>query len=187
MKTKAVIAIIGTLFLFTGCIQPGFNPNTKRIVFVDGKPFRIPYGAYTNRSPYYNKTRDVAVIRHNNSLGLNCKIGYLGWVEAGIAKKITNATQGLDKNNVELNLKYIEPMKREAIRNGKLGCAHPLSKQEYHYYRGQEMEASANARANSIAYSNYMAATAPRTVNVQHSGYINQNIQHSGQVNVYTP
>jgi hypothetical protein len=52
------------------------------------------------------------------------------------------------------------------------------------------MEASANARANAAnravtnaANTNYMAATTPKTVNVQHSGYVNQNVNVSGTMN----
>ena len=40
-----IISISVGILLFSGCANPSFNPNSKKIVFVEGKPFRVPYGA----------------------------------------------------------------------------------------------------------------------------------------------
>ena len=192
MKTIIKMAIaMGIVFLFSGCTQPKFNPNNKGIMMLDGKTFRIPRGVSYNAKRYGNDQKSLAVIKQNRRLGLDCRVGDLGWLEKSISKRAGQMTKGLRIDTTE-GRRIMEPLKREAISTGKMGCAHPLTDREYHYYSGQEREAAANARAksasNTAAYSSYMnyrAATAPKTVNVQHSGYMNQNIQHSGYVNVY--
>ncbi len=191
MKTIIKMAIaMGIVFLFSGCTQPNYNPNNKGIMMLDGEAFRIPRGVTYNSKRYGNDQTSLAVIKQNRRLGLDCRVGDLGWVENSTRKRYSESVAGLRVDSAE-GRRIVEPLKREAISNGKMGCAHPLSDREYHYYRGKESESSANQRAAL----NYQAATAPRTVhhsgyvnqNVNVSGTLNQNVRHSGYVNVYAP
>lgn len=186
MKRLGMIIGIGiTLVLFTGCGQPQFNPNYMNIVMVEGDAFRVPKGSIVNRKKYYNTPNIVASVEQNRRLGLDCKIGDLGWSEYSTRMKFQEATKGLPTNSPE-GFKRIENLKREAINSGKMGCAHPLTDREYDFYRSQEMDASANARADSnsrAAAANMIAASTPQTVNVNHSGYVNQNVNVSGTIN----
>lgn len=183
-----IVAIIGMALFFTGCAQPSFNPNIKHIVYVDGKPFRVPTYDTFYRKHTYNKNLEVdkKILNFYRQNGFICKEGDLLWAKNSVIEKVMKnfkSTGNRKKGYVIIS---------SASKVGKAGCASPLSNQEYQFYRGKEMEASANARAKAASdaaaytsYMNYMAATAPKTVNVQHSGYINQNVQYSGYVNVY--
>ncbi len=196
MKTVIKIAITVVTLFFVGCAQPkpNFNPNNKMIVFVEGKPFGIPAGADYSRGLISDKS-----LKLFQGMGASyCQKGDITWEANGVVKDIEAA---MKKNNKSEG----KAIYRKAISEGKVGCTSPLSNQEYNYYRGKEMEQSANARANAAnraanaranaanrattnaANANLIASTMPKTVNVQHSGYMNQNIQHSGYVNVYTP
>ena len=177
MKIANMLIVLGMVLSFTGCIQPNYNPNNKAIMMLNGEAFRIPKGVTYYSHIYGNNKKDLANIKENRRLGLDCRIGDLVWLENSMDKRFKESLKGVHSAEVR---RMIEPLKREAISTGKIGCARPLTDREYHHYSGQEREASANARAkrasnaaNHASYMNYRAATAPKTVNMQHSGYVN--------------
>lgn len=165
-KITLVIGFVGILFL-GGCVNPSFNPVNKHIVFVDGKPFRVPNGSSATPHRYSRSAIDQERIKIYNQYGMNCNIGDILWMENHTALKAKKEYQTKGKI---AGYNYVGI----AFRQGKSGCVKPLTPQEFQYYRQKEQEATALA----IAQSNIVAATAPKTVdvNVNHSGYINQSI-----------
>ncbi len=176
---QMVIIIIALLAL--GCASLNFNPNVKKIVFVEGKPFRIPaYGATYITQAYKNKKNDRETIKYYRQHGLKLNIGDILWAETSVMKEINSIFKTSGK-------KATRDYLIQAIRRGQAGWSRPLSSREYNFYRGKEIEQSANQRAAIYHH----AATAPRTINhnvnqnVNMNGTVNHNIQHSGYVNIY--
>ncbi len=166
---EKLINISVGILLLSGCASPSFNPNNQQIVFVEGKPFRIPYGVNHTGRMFTNTTESREKMTSYKQEGLICNIGDLLWIENYTAKtgvKIYKAEGKL------AGYAYIG----KAFRKGKSGCVHALSDQEYSFYRGKEMEASANARAQA----NLAAAMTPQAVNVNHSGTVHQNVNVTG-------
>jgi len=145
---KLGIVIGAGIVLLTGCGQPEFSPNKMKVVMVEEEAFRIPQEAIYNKRRYYNAPNIVASVKQNNRLGLNCKIGDLGWVEYSTREKFVQAKKELPTNSIE-GWEAVESLKREAIRTGKMGCAHPLTNKEYDFYRCQIILDSDDARARS--------------------------------------
>lgn len=141
-----------------------FNPNYKRIVFVSGKPYNIPYG-----TGYY-KVDDKATVSTMKFNGGDCKIGDAHWTES-------KALSEWEKDNKAGKIGDQNDRFRVLIGANKMGCVPLLSNREYQFYKQKESERS----ARSVARMNYLKETAPRTVNVEHSGYVN----YSGTVNRY--
>lgn len=171
MKIFKVI-MYGGLLLLIGCSgnQPkksrAFNPNYKRIVFVSGKPYNIPYG-----TGYY-KVDDKPTVSTMKSNGGDCRIGDVHWTES---KALLEWKKDDEAGKIDdLNDRF-----RFLISSNKMGCVHLLSNQEYQFYKQKESERS----ARSVARMNYLKETAPKTVNynVEHSGYID----YSGSVYHY--
>ena len=143
-----------------GCAQPQapfkFNPNNKGIAFVDGKPYRVPYGTQ------YAKANNKFVKKTGYKIG--CKRNSVWWIEDNLFKEFQQL-RGVDFGTLIV----------QAARNGKTGCVAPLSDKEYQYYLHREQQMAANARA--VTY--YNAATAPKrnynynyvTGSVFHYGY----------------
>jgi len=176
MKVKIIILIGISLLLFEGCANPAFNANDKKIVFVEGEPFRIPKLASHTPTRYTYSAEDNKKRDEYRKGGLNCKIGDVLWADRYTAQEGAKIVMSSGK---EQGYAFMAQKSHE----GLVGCTSPISNREYNFYRGKEMESSANARARS----NLAASMMPKTVNVQHSGYVNQNVQHSGYINVYTP
>ena len=134
------------------------------IVFVQGKAYRVPYGASFD---HHSMGKDSAVILqhlyHNN--GVPCKIGDLAWQEKTLGAAFHKYTSAKDWDNVD-------KVWLTMVKSGKVGCANPLSNKEYEFYRSKEIQAS-----------NYATATASQNINVNvtHEGYIN----YSGSVYHY--
>ncbi len=89
-----------------------FDPNDKRLVFVEGKPFDVPRSA--NYSPRRATSEEAKTYRN---LGINCNEGDLFWL------------YGFKR--AELS---------ELIRKGYAQCAYPLGNREYQYRLNQEKE-----------------------------------------------
>ncbi len=172
MKKLRIVITISASILFTGCANPSFNPNVKKVVFVDGKPFRVPVGANNIRHAYTSSSTDKEKLSVYKKNGLICRIGDILWIENYTAKE---GTKIYKKSGKIAGFTYIA----KAAKQGKSGCTRPISNQEYNFYRGKEMEASANARARA----NLAAAMTPKTVNVDHSGTVYQNVNVTGTMN----
>lgn len=164
-----LLTISAGIILLVGCANPSFNPNSKKIVFVEGKPFRIPYGANHTGYRYTNSAKDKEIILSYKKEGLICKRGDLLWIEKYTGNK------GLKIYKSEGKLAGYAFIGK-ASRKGKSGCVRPISDQEYSFYRDKEMESSANARARA----NLAAARTPQNVNVNHSGTVSQNVNVTG-------
>jgi len=161
MKNIIKIISVGLILavVMVGCAQPQapykFNPNNKGIVFVDGKPYRVPYGSQ------YIKVNNTFVKKLGYKIG--CKRNSVWWIEENLFKEFQQL-RGVDFATLIV----------QAARNGKTGCVAPLSDKEYQYYLNQQNQAMANAR--TAAY--YNAATAPkRSYNYN---YVTGSIFHYG-------
>ncbi len=172
MKKLRIIITISASILFTGCANPSFNPNVKKVVFVEGKPFRVPVGATHTPHTFTTSEKSKEKRKVYNKYGMNCRLGDILWIENYTIKQSTSAYK---KDGKIAGYTYVA----QASREGKAGCTKAISNQEYSFYRSKEMEASANARARA----NLAAAMTPKTVNVQHTGHVNQNVNVSGTMN----
>lgn len=166
---EKLISLSVGILLLVGCTSPSFNPNNKQIVFVEGKPFRIPHGANHTGKMFTNTAESREKMTSYKQEGLICNIGDLLWIENYIAKT------GVEIYKTEGKLSgytYIG----KASKEGKSGCVQSISNQEYSFYRSKELEASANARSRA----NLAASMTPKTVNVNHSGSVYQNVNVTG-------
>ena len=152
MNSKFIIIAI-SIFLFGCTPQPSFNPNIKGIEFIKGRPYIIP-NKVTFGKPL---TKKSAYSMKKESRG-ECREGDVWWIgfPYGVPGRMAI------KASSEKEVQYHFDMRHT-------GCAHPLTKQEYQYYLNQQNQAAANARA--AAY--YKAATAPKNVNINHTGFVN--------------
>lgn len=118
MKRMILIVLsIGSLLVFSGCVEPGFNANNKMMVFVEGEPYMVPRNA--NHMLKAMNTEDVKEL---NKMGLNCKKSDVLWV--AYAAKSLLIEHG--RSPGEIKLAYVNAQKK-----GLTGCASPLSDQEY--------------------------------------------------------
>ena len=171
---KKIGLLIGTgPIILTGCVQPQFNPNKKQIIFIEGKPFRVPYSTSNIGYRYTNSAEDKERIETYKKEGLICRVGDVLWVENSTAKK------GLEIMSSKGKLEaytYIGKMARE----GKSGCVHSMSSQEYSHYRGKEMEAREDdIRARTAlgnAFSSAGDSFKTNNYNVNVSGTVNHNV-----------
>jgi len=108
---------MGSLLVFSGCVEPGFNANNRMMVFVEGEPYSVPKNANHMAKPM--NTEDVKEI---NTMGLNCKKGDIVWV-AYTAKSLLTEH---GRSSGEVKLSYVK-----AHKKGLTGCSSPLSDQEY--------------------------------------------------------
>ena len=173
VKTIALVGIIA--LLFGGCAQPAFNQNKKHIIFVEGKSFRIPIASNWSRAfmhPEANKEK----IKEYRKQGLTCKNGDLFWIEYYADKERVSL---IDSGNKQKGYAFLG----KSVRERKAGCAHPMSNQEYHFYREKELQDARDRKANGKAIQEAANAWAdahkPPTrvnVNVQHSGTVRHNV-----------
>ena len=130
-KWKLLAVSSLALVLFIGCSsnQPTFNPNNKGIVIVEGKPYRVPLEAnYSTQS--FKSSNDKGVVKGRQA-GLDCRKGDISWISSNVQKA---AQEAVGKGDVNLAASIV----LAAPRKGQIGCAHPLSKKEYEYYRSKQ-------------------------------------------------
>jgi len=126
-----LMAVSGlALVLFNGCSsnQPTFNPNNKGIVIVEGKPYRVPLEANYSTQPF--KSSNERGVVKGRQAGLDCRKGDISWISSNVQKA---AQEAAEKGDITLAASIV----LTAPRKGQIGCAHPLSKKEYEYYRGK--------------------------------------------------
>ncbi len=123
-KTMISLVSLISMFFFVGYAanQPysksqntpqytnSFNPNDKRLVFVERKPFDVPRNA--NYSPRRATSEEAKSYRN---VGIACNMGDLFWMYG-----------------------YKRAELSELIRKGYVQCAYPLGSQEYQYRLNQE-------------------------------------------------
>lgn len=118
MKRITLIVLgIGSLLLFSGCVEPGFNANNKMMVFVEGEPYFVPKNAN-----HMSKAMNIEDVKEINAMGLNCRKGDIVWV-AYTAKSLLIK---YGRSTGEIKRAYVKAQKK-----GLTGCASPLSDQEY--------------------------------------------------------
>ena len=130
MKKLKLVTGIASLFLI-GCAsdQPSFDPNNKGIVFVEGKPYSIPLDANYNAQSF-KSANDRGVVKGREA-GLDCRKGDVFWISTEVQKAAQEASMQGDVNRAA-------SIVISAPRKGQIGCAHPLSQQEYEYYKGKQ-------------------------------------------------
>ena len=118
MKRMILIGLsIGSLLIFSGCVEPAFNAHNKMMVFVEGEPYSVPKNA--NHMSKAMNTEDVTEM---NKMGVHCKKGDIVWV-AYTAKSLLIK---YGRSTGEIKGAYVN-----AHKKGLTGCASPLSDQEY--------------------------------------------------------
>ena len=180
VNTFKLILGVGFVSFIVGCGEPAFNPNIQNIVFVDGEPFRIPAGSRSTPHTYTNAILDQEKMAAYRKNGLDCRIGDILWMENSVA---TEGVKIMNSGDEERAYAFVAL----AAKDGKSGCAHPLSNREYDYYKEKESERSARAYAARVAIAKNIGNSTPKTYNVIHSGSINQNVNvnSTGAVNPY--
>ncbi len=131
MEKLKYMLMSGFVLLITGCTsnQPSFNPNNKGIVFVEGKPYRVPLEAsYSTQA--FKSENDKGVVKLRQA-GLDCRKGDISWISSEMR---ADAQEAAAKGDVSLASSIVIA----APRKGQIGCAHPLSKKEYEYYKGKQ-------------------------------------------------
>ena len=118
MKRMILLVLsMGSLLVFSGCVEPDFNANNRMMVFVEGEPYIVPKNAN-----HMLKAMNAEDVKEMNNMGLNCKKGDILWV-AYTAKSLL-IEHG--RKTGEIKLAYAKAQKK-----GLTGCASPLSDQEY--------------------------------------------------------
>ena len=85
IKIKSLVLLFALSIGFIGCGQPQFNPNNKSMVFIKGKPYKVPY--QTNYSLQPLSKDDIKALR---KYGYQyCSEGDIRWV-SNKKDKITN-------------------------------------------------------------------------------------------------
>jgi len=169
-KIMIGLGLIGIL-VFTGCVgsqpqqQSTFNKNNKSITFINGKPYFIP------RMAKYSNTQLKNIDNSYKKIG--CRNGDVFWF-TGIAYCDIDATLQKYKTDV---------IKRH-YNNGEIGCAKPLSNQQYQYVLNQQNQRAANARAQTMMqnYNNQVANMQLQntTNNIMNQVYMNNAMMRMG-------
>ncbi len=140
MRKKLIIGagMIAGILLLSGCTgsqpQPRkFNPNNKTLEFIDGKPYYAPMYAIAKTM----SKKDTKGMKRDT--GITCSAGSALWFEPSYLKVVENSNSKQDLSRLFKN----------GFRQGKIGCAKPLSNQEYQYRLNQQNQYAANARASA--------------------------------------
>jgi hypothetical protein len=124
-KLKFIMAASLASLLFIGCTsnQPSFDTSKKEIKTVDGKHYMVPAGASAS-----NYALDSKVIKRFQEFGVSdCKDGDITWED----RKTADAINAVMRNG---NKSEGIAIYQKAASEGKIGCASPLSDEEYQSY-----------------------------------------------------
>ncbi|MEY3002220.1 MAG: hypothetical protein RLZZ428_595 [Pseudomonadota bacterium] len=131
LSCASLVAVV-----LSGCVKPEFDPYNQGIVFIEGKPYLIPY--------------DSAYRLINDTKGVICNLGEVRWIEPNtvrtsseyqkevtlrIGNKYGNVTT--EQSDAELS-EALKSYERDLMTKGLVGCVAPMSNREYEYYRDQE-------------------------------------------------
>lgn len=127
MKLLKPLFLTASSLLFAGCCtcfpQQQYDKN---IVFVQGKPYLVPYGTKFSNVPV---SSDITV-KDYRLAGTECRKGYITWTSPEVDKELKEVY----RNNGADAFSYAYQM---AIRDHRMGCSRPLSDSEYRYYKTQ--------------------------------------------------
>ncbi len=132
-KIKLILVSVFTSLLLIGCTggQPTFNPNNNGLVVVEGRTYLVPLEAHYTARVFRSKN-DEGVLKLRQA-GLDCRKGDISWISAEVQQSAQEARLDGDLNRAASII-------IEAPRKGQIGCAHPLSKKEYEYYREKQKD-----------------------------------------------
>ena len=134
MKINKIICLV-TFFVmiisFSACSYT-FDPSNRTIEFLDGKPYRLPYAAFTGLIADDNFISFVNKYVPNQS----CKKGDAIWINPSHYKRKKEYEMTDSKGQVVTNIKWWI----EGFNNSLIGCTSPMSNQEYGYYTGKELQ-----------------------------------------------
>ncbi len=131
LKLMALLGFI-TLSLI-GCVddQPSFNPNNNGLVVVKGRTYIVPLEAYYTTDAFRSENeKGVVKLRH---AGLDCRKGDISWISKEVQKAAQEAKLDGDINRAA-------SIVIEAPRKGYMGCAHPISREEYDEFRSKKQK-----------------------------------------------
>lgn len=134
MKKLRWVLVSGfTALLFIGCAgdQPSFNPNDKGIIVVSGNVYLVPLEASYSIAPY-KSDNDKGVLK-NRQAGIDCRKGDISWISIEVQKAVQEAKLDGDVHRAA-------SIVIEAPRKGYIGCAHPLSREEYEDFRRKQQQ-----------------------------------------------
>ncbi|MEA3433268.1 MAG: hypothetical protein U9R13_01665 [Campylobacterota bacterium] len=132
-KLKLILASGLVSLVLVGCAsdQPSFDPNKKGIVVIAGNVYIVPLEASHSLEPFKSDT-DKGVIKGRQA-GLDCRKGDIVWIALDVQKEVQEAKLDGDVNRAASII-------LEAPRKRKIGCAHPLSREEYEDYRKKQKQ-----------------------------------------------
>ncbi len=130
-KLKLILVFGFTSLLLIGCAddQPSFNPNSNGLVVVEGRTYIVPLEASYSLEPF-RSDNDQGVLKLRQA-GLDCRRGDISWISAEVQKAAQEAKLDGDINRAATII-------IEAPRKGYMGCAHPISREEYDDFRRKQ-------------------------------------------------
>ncbi len=136
MKMKNLRWVLASGFvslIFIGCAddQPSFNPNNKGLVVVAGNTYIIPLEANYSLEPFRNEN-NPGILKLRQA-GVDCRKGDITWISTEVQKAAQEARLDGDVNRAA-------SIVIEAPRKGYIGCAHPISREEYENFRKKQQK-----------------------------------------------
>ncbi len=134
MNITKLAALAVAAIIIIGCSTPPphtaqLNPN-KGIVFVDGKPYLIPYGSDIVGGDIDGE--DIAELKRRK-VHHNCRRGDRMWMEAQFRQTHMNYYK-----SHKLGKKEVYDMLQTGLLAQRMGCSSALSTTEYDYYNNAE-------------------------------------------------
>ena len=172
-----IAVVVGMILLVSGCGKPQptkFSKYSKGIVFMEGKPYAVPIAAPYRLitkpfDPNNRKKKKVDELPKNDRIriayyhqrAVTCKVGEISWwsseVEATLKVEINKYNKELaakraeglvSQHKIELQIWEAE-YSYNMSRRGQIGCAKPLSDQEYKYMLNQQNQQRSDNRASA--------------------------------------
>ncbi len=132
MRYIKVISIVSLgMLILIGCADPKPKPSSSNILqvrFIDGKPYRVPRSSVA--VSYSNMYDSQPTLKGYN---LICRTNDALWMDLDASYEYIRLYK--TKNSIAA---YAYLGKISQVR--RAGCVHPLSNQEYNYYRTKETE-----------------------------------------------
>ena len=132
-KLKLILVSGFTSLLLIGCAgdQPSFNPSNNGLVVVEGRTYLVPLEAHYT-AQVFRSENDEGILKLRQA-GLDCRKGDISWISAEVQKAAQEAKLDGDINRAA-------SIVIEAPGKGYMGCAHPLSREEYDDFRRKQQQ-----------------------------------------------